>query len=347
MTAGARRMEALELDALPRGRLSPCWVDVVQDGFGAPVAVPVLVARGERPGPVFGLSAALHGNELNGIPVVHRLMDEIDVSKLRGTVVAVVVANPVGYHRHQRRFGDDKDLNRLFPGTPHGTPSQVFVRRLLDRVIARFDFLVDLHTASFGRVNSLYVRADMRDGPTAVLARLARPQIILHKPPSDRTLRGAAAELRIPSITIEIGNPQVIQAAYIRPTLVGVRSMLAEAKMLPRRNVAPGKPPVLCDRSRWIRTTHGGLLEVFPAVTDLVEEGEFIARQTDIFGALCKEHRAPEAGIVIGKSTNPVGSSGSRLIHLGRVVDELGPDDAAPLTPPDAALVDDDEEEPT
>ena len=110
------------------------------------------------------------------------------------------------------------------------------------------------------------------------MAYLQRPQIILHDPPSDRTLRGAAMELKIPAITVEIRDPQRFQNESIKRSLIGLRSVLSEVGMLSKRTVAPGPPPVLCEDSNWLYTDHGGLLEVFPDVTDPVTEGEPIAR---------------------------------------------------------------------
>ena len=250
--AGALKRTEIDPDEFPVGRTSRVMVEMVHDALGRAVRVPVLVKRGARPGPVFGLTAALHGDELNGIPVLHRLFERVDANALRGTLVGVVVVNVMGYFRHQRYFSDSRDLNHLMPGVRDGNDSEVFAYRLLDRIVKRFDYLLDLHTASFGRINSLYVRADMKDPLTARMAYLQRPQIVLHNPASDRTLRGAAGELGIPGITVEIGDPQRFQPELIKRTLVGVRAVLAEVKMMARRKVALGPPPVICSSSRWL-----------------------------------------------------------------------------------------------
>ena len=330
---GVPEVERLELEALPPGQVTRLLVTLAHDGLGRPTSVPVLVARGARPGPVFGLTAAVHGNELNGIPVIHRLVQRLDMKHLRGTVVAVVVVNLPGYHGHERKFSDGADLNHLFPGVPDGNAGQVWAHRLLDRVVGRFDYLVDLHTASFGRVNSLYVRADMSQPETAQMARLQRPQIILHNPASDHTLRGAAEELGIHSITVEIGDPQRFQPEYIRRSLAGIRAVMAEHGMIRRRKPSEAPPPVVCSDSDWLHTDCGGLLEVFPNVTDVLEPGDAIARLHSVFGDVLREYRAPRAGVVIGKSTNPVAQTGSRIIHLGVVGAAPG---SAPVSPPRA-----------
>ena len=297
------------------------FVELVGDGLAVGVRLPILVARGAHPGPVFGLTAGVHGNELNGIPVIHQLFRNIDVSKLHGTLVGVVAVNVPGLQMNQRRFIDGTDLNRIFPGKPNGAVSEVFAHRLLHRIVHRFDMLIDLHTASFGRVNSLYVRADLSNGVTAKMADLQHPQIIVHNPAGDKTLRGAAMSLGIPAITVEIGDPQRWQQAYTRDALAGVRRVLAWAELIEPVEDSSVADPVICESSSWIYTDRGGLLTVYPRLMDRVKEGDRVAVVHDAFGDPIREYRAPHDGIVVGKSTNPVGFTGARILHLGRVAE--------------------------
>lgn len=315
-------VRSLDLESLPRGQRSNLWMELVRDGMGAPIAIPIIVLRGEKPGPVFGVTAAIHGNEVNGIPVIQRLSERTDLRKLAGTILCVPVVNAPGFAEHIRGFADGTDLNHIMPGVATGNIAQVYAYRFLERVVRHLDFLVDLHTASFGRVNSLYIRADMTNPLTARMAYLQRPQIILHNPASDRTLRGTAMEMGVPAITVEIGNPQVFQQEFIKSSLTGLRQVLAEVGMINIRRVKEGAPPVICASSKWIYTDVGGLLEVFPKVTERVAKGDLIARVRTIFGEICREFRAPEDGIVIGRSVNPVGQTGARILHLGRIADE-------------------------
>lgn len=309
------RVDTLDLESLPEGVHSRLLLELIHDGAGRPIRLPVLVARAEKPGPVIGLTAAVHGNELNGIPVIHRLFDGLE--PLCGTVVGVPVVNMPGYLAQQRGFMDGSDLNHQFPGLPDGNTAEVFVHRVLQRIVHRFDVLIDLHTASFGRVNSLYVRADMTQPAAARMAYRMRPQIILHNPPADTTLRGAAQDLGIPAITVEVGNPQRFHSEFVRRTLAGIRSVLGDHGVLRRRSVAPGDPAVLCERSTWMYTDRGGLLEVLATATERVHAGQVIARVTDLFGDEVAEYEAPEDGVVVGHAVNPVGPSGARIVHLG------------------------------
>ncbi len=313
-------VDALDVNALPMGRKTRLLVGLVHDGLGRALRIPVIAVRGTRPGPVFGITAALHGNELNGIPVVHRLVDSINPETLRGTLVAVPVLNIPGLVRHEREFRDSTDLNHIMPGVPDGNESQVYAHRLTSRIVGSFNYLADLHTASFGRINTLYVRADLDEPTTARMAKLQRPAIILHNPPRDHTLRGWASAEGAPAITVEIGDPGVFQPKKVRRTIAGLRALLSQMKMLPRRSQPkPPPPPLLCETSRWIYTDRGGLLRVLPELGEQIEEQALIAQQFDIFGDLVREYRAPYAGVIIGKSVDPVSPTGARIVHLGRL----------------------------
>lgn len=321
-------VDDLHLHDLPRGTRTRLWLEVAQDALGLPIRLPVLVARGRVAGKTAAITAAVHGDEVNGIPVIHRLFAQLDPARMRGDLIAVPVVNVIAFELHSRRMHEAVDLNHAFPGNASGNLGAVLAHRLLERIVHPADLLIDLHTASRGRANPLYVRADMKHPASAQMAYLQRPQIILHNPPSDGTLRGAAAEHGIPAITVEIGNPSRVQKEVARRATVGVRAVLAEHGIIPRRPVALGPPPVLCSRSRWLYTDDGGLLEVLPALVDRVQEGEPIATLTDLFGEHRRTYTAPEDGIVIGRSVDPVAATGARLLHLGALAtdaDELLP----------------------
>lgn len=119
----------LILEDVPRNSISRYWLELVEDGMGVPIKIPVIVAKGDKVGKVVGMTAAVHGNELNGIPVIQRLFKEIDIAELQGTIVGIPVLNTPSYLRKKRRFLDGVDLNHIMPGKENGTVSQVYARR--------------------------------------------------------------------------------------------------------------------------------------------------------------------------------------------------------------------------
>jgi hypothetical protein len=307
----------LKVDDIPRGTMTRFWLHLVTDGMGVPIHLPIMVARGQEPGRVLGMTAAVHGNELNGIPVIQRLFEEIDVQALKGTIVGVPVVNVPSLVRKKRRFIDGSDLNHIMPGRPNGNVSQVYAWRFMNWLVKEFDILIDLHTASNGRVNSYYIRADMEDPTVEKMAMLQNAQIIVHNPPNDGTLRGAADDIGIPAITVEVGNPNTFQKGVIRDGLTGVHNLLGYLEMTDSEVEPTDEQTVVCKNSYWIYTDTGGIMTVHPKVTEMVRKGQVIATLRNIFGDLIKEYTAPEDGIVIGKSVNPINQTGGRILHLG------------------------------
>jgi len=310
-------IEQLNLEEVPPGEVQRFLLHLVTDGMGLPVFIPLIIARGVEEGPVLGLTAAVHGNELNGIPVIQRLFREIDPRELRGTIVGVPVVNIPSLLRKKRRFIDGADLNHIMPGKPNGNVSQVYAYRIVNWIVNKFDYLIDLHTASFGRVNSYYIRADMSTPETQKMAMLQNAQIIVHNPPSDGTLRGTADALGIHAITLEVGNPNTFQKGLIRSGLTGIHNLLQSLNMTDAEMDEPEEPAVICWHSYWLYTDTGGILTVYPKVAQMVQAGEVVATLRNIFGDLIREYKAPEAGIVIGKSVSPINQTGGRILHLG------------------------------
>jgi predicted deacylase len=293
------------------------WVDLITNGLGVAIRLPVMVARGKEDFPILGVTAAVHGNELNGIPVIQRLFNEIDPAELKGTIVAIPVVNIPSYVRRKRRFNDGVDLNHIMPGKENGNVSQVYAYRFFEKFVQHMDYLLDLHTASTGRINSYYVRADMKHPIARKLALLQNAQIIVHNPPSDGTLRGAADAIDIPAITLEVGNPNTFQKKMIKSGVIGVHNVLSYLEMIEEEVEKPQRPTVICQRSYWLYTNVGGLLALHVDLMEKVEEGTLLASIRDIFGNLIKQYYAPEAGIIIGKSVSPVNQAGGRILHLG------------------------------
>ena len=312
-----QQIEEIDISKTPKGEVGYYWLKLISDGFGSPINVPVMVARGIGDGPVLGVTAAVHGNELNGVSVIQRLFNEIDTKELRGTIVGIPVANIPAFIRKKRRFNDGVDLNHIMPGKEDGNVSQVYAYRFVERVIKHFDFLLDLHTASIGRINSYYIRADMDQSIVKKMALLQNADIIVHNPPSDGTLRGAADDLNIPAITLEVGNPNIYQRRLIRSGVEGVHNVLCHLDMVDDVPVEIDKDTVLCGSSKWVYTDTGGLLTVNVELRQILKKGEKIAELRNVFGTKIKEYYAPEDGIVIGKSISPVNQTGGRILHLG------------------------------
>jgi predicted deacylase len=320
-----RQVDQLPLEDLAAGTRHNFWLKAGTDTYSVPILVPVMVARGTE-GPVLGLTAAIHGNELNGIRIIQQVMEVIDVRQLRGMIIGIPGLNVPAVELQQREYPDLVDLNRIFPGDVQGNGSEQYVHQISTKILDLFDVHIDMHTASFGRRNSLYVRADLNSDTQRILAHLQEPDIIVHSTgPSvgtssteATTMRAAAALRGIHSITVEYGDPQIFQPEIIERGVLGIGKTLAWLGMI---DSSPGEPGLglthVCGRSFWIYQDEGGFLEVLPDLIEEVKKGQKIAVVRDPFGSIIKEYFAPEDGIVIGKSSNPVNMNGGRILHLG------------------------------
>lgn len=315
-------VDSLNIDKFPKGKQSRIELKMVQNGLGQLISIPVIVVRGSQDGPTLGITSGVHGNELNGLPVIHRLVKEIDPTQLEGAIVAIPIVNVPGYFNCSRYFNDGSDLNRIMPGNPKGTCGQVYAHRFLTRAVHKFDYLLDLHTASFGRINSLYIRADLMDETTEWMAKVQNAEILLHNCGGDGTLRSAAMMKNIPAITIEVGDPQTFQEEMISSGLIGVKNVMSRLKMYPFSEVHCKEEPIICTRSYWLYTDTGGILHLHKELRDMVKKDELIAEVKNIYGDTIARYYAPEDGIVIGKAVNPANQTGSRILHLGIVGDK-------------------------
>lgn len=310
-------IKTLNLDLIPKMEISYRWLHIASNGIGQPILVPIIIAKGNNKGKVLGLTAVVHGNELNGMSVIQKVFNSLELDKLSGTLVGVPVVNVPSILNYDRLFIDGTDINRIMPGKINGNRSEVYSHRIVNRIVKHFDFLLDLHTASFGRINSFYIRADLKSKTAYELANLQNPEIILNAPPKDGTLRGAAAELGIEAITIEVGDPDKFQTGMIKSGLQGVYNTMVYLGMYSKETTLDNSIPVTCEKSLWLYTDMGGILQVLPSLTQRIKKGELIATLRDVFGRVIKEYNSPYDGIVIGKSVNPVSQTGSRIIHLG------------------------------
>lgn len=316
-------VENLSVQALEAGKIHHVWLSLGKDHLSNDIKVPVLVAKGREAGPVLGITAGIHGNELNGIAIIHELFDRLDAAKLKGTVVAVSGLNPLAIANNQREFIDGTDLNRIFPGKENGNRSEQMAYRIGEKIIPVFDYHVDLHTASFGRINALYGRGDMQNDTLAGMLKALAPDIIVSNKgkasfgsASGLTMRAFAIASGIPSITIEYGNPQVYQKEMVDRGFAGLQNLMAYLGFLKGTVQAP-KEIKVCTKSYWLYTDKGGYLDVVVDLKQELKQNDVIAILKDSFGAVLATYTAPEDGIVVGKSTNPVSSSGSRILHLG------------------------------
>ncbi|MEM7079530.1 MAG: succinylglutamate desuccinylase/aspartoacylase family protein [Pseudomonadota bacterium] len=282
---------------------------------GASIPTPILVAQGTRPGPTLCVTAAVHGDELNGIESVRRLMHNINPAKLTGTVIGVPIVNLQGFQRHSRYLADRRDLNRFFPGTPRGSAASRLAYNFFHDVISRCDGLVDLHTGSFHRTNLPQLRADLKNPAVLELTEGFGATVILHSQGGQGTLRRAAVEAGIPAVTLEAGEPLRLQENAVAHTVKALFTLLDTMEMYNRRSLW-GNPEPTYHSSTWVRADQGGILLSKVKLGKRVKAGDILGSVTDPITNEQVNIAAPYAGRVIGMALNQFVMPGYATFHL-------------------------------
>jgi len=308
------------------GETAEVRYSVSETYLGDPVRIPVTIINGPRPGPTVFLSAAIHGDELNGIEVVREVAHEWEHADICGTLVCLPVLNVPGFVAQERYLPIyERDLNRAFPGKQGSTSSNRIAYRIYHNFVEPCDLGLDFHTSTRGRTNMFHVRADMDDDDVARLARAFGTNLIIAGDGSSGMLRHEATEDGIPTITIEMGEAHRFERELIDHALDGVRSVFAEYGVYPQETVRwPGWRAVIdgWDEKTWLRADAGGIVEMHHGRTDLVHEGETICTITNPFKSEAKTIEAPFTGIVVGVLENPVVYPGNPLCHFVKIDDE-------------------------
>ncbi|WP_420427929.1 succinylglutamate desuccinylase/aspartoacylase family protein [Algiphilus sp.] len=287
------------------------------DSFtGLAEPTPVLVAHGTQPGPVLCVTAAVHGDELNGIEMVRRLLYEVDASELRGTLIGVPIVNLFGFRQGSRYLPDRRDLNRHFPGHPQGSAASRIAYSLFNNVIRRCSALVDLHTGSFHRTNLPQLRADLNNPQIADLTRGFGATVVLNSEPPEGTLRQAATVAGVPTITVEAGEPMRFQPEEVRHGVRALRSLMSHMGMLDTNRLWSAPQPVYYE-SHWVRADDGGILTSEVALGDMVGEGDILGSITDPITNRRVHLTSPYHGRVIGMALNQAVIPGFAAYHIG------------------------------
>ncbi|MFW5918600.1 MAG: succinylglutamate desuccinylase/aspartoacylase family protein [Halanaeroarchaeum sp.] len=287
--------------------------------MGDPVRVPVTIVNGERAGPTVFLSAAAHGDELNGIEVVREVAYEWDHENLHGTLILLPVLNVPGFLFQQRYLPIyDRDLNRSFPGDETSTSAKRMAFELFRNFVEPADLGIDFHTSTRGRTNMLHVRADMDDDEVSRLAHAFGSHVIIDSEGSDGTLRREATVAGAPTITIEMGEAHRFQRELIDRALRGVASVFGEYELWPDEPVHwPGWRTVIDSKHKtWLRADAGGLVEMHVDRGEMVKEGARIATISNPFKTEVTVVRAPFTGLLVGILENPVVYPGNPLCHI-------------------------------
>ncbi|MBI1247384.1 deacylase [bacterium] len=288
---------------------------------GTHITLPIEVIHGAIEGPTAWVSAAVHGDELNGVEIARLLAEKLKPAKLFGTLIVVPMVNGFGVINQSRYMPDRRDLNRSFPGSKTGSLASRLARLLMTEVVQRCQYGIDLHTGANHRTNLPQIRGDMDDTETYECALAFGAPVVVHSDVRDGSLRAAAKAIGIKVLLYEAGEPMRFNQDAIKLGVSGITRVLSYLKMLKSPVKPPKRRSKLIRESKWVRAKRSGIVRLEVELGDSVTTGQEIGLITDVFGDDPQKLKAPYSGIIIGQSNNPVAHQGDGIVHVGRLSD--------------------------
>lgn len=278
--------------------------------------MPVQIICGRNDGPTLFVSAAVHGDELNGVEIIRRLLKRKALNSIRGTLLAVPVVNVHGFINQSRYLPDRRDLNRSFPGSAKGSIAARLANTFLEEIVSKADYGLDLHTGAIDRTNLPQIRGNMDHEKTLELAKAFGAPVIVNSNILDGSLRASAANIGMPMLIYEAGEALRFDEISIRAGLRGVLNIMRNIGMLPEAKRTRTADPMLARYTRWIRSPSSGIVSGKAKLGSSVSKGQRIAMVSDPLGAAEEDVAAPFDGIVIGRSNLPLAYEGEALFNL-------------------------------
>lgn len=288
-----------------------------------PMSMPVHVVCGKKTGPRLFISAAIHGDEINGVEIIRRILKLPALKRLKGTIIAVPIVNIHGLINHSRYLPDRRDLNRSFPGTEKGSVAARLANLFMQEIVSQSTHGIDIHTAAIHRSNLPQIRANLDDRETEALAQAFEVPVIISSNLRDGSLREAAAEFGIPMLLYEAGEALRFDEVSIRAGVKGVVNVMRELKMIPpsRRKSKKQLETVVARSSSWMRAPDSGILRAMVPLGARVKKNTLLGVISDPFGEKETEIKASFSGIVIGRTELPLVNEGDALYHVARFED--------------------------
>ncbi len=285
----------------------------------SPVSMPVYVINGKRDGPVLFVSAAIHGDEINGVEIIRRLLLQKNIYRIKGALIAVPVVNVYGFITQSRYLPDRRDLNRSFPGSEKGSMAARLAYTFMHEVVKQCSHGIDLHTGAQGRENLPQIRAKVNsDKETEEMARAFGAPVIINAELRDGSLRESVADDGIPVLLYEAGEALRFNELSIRAGVTGITRVMRYLGMLPasRKKTSAVSEPLVANNTLWVRAPQSGILRSLVALGSQVKKKEVIGWVSDPLGKHQQAVLANVSGIVIGRTNLPLVNEGEALFHI-------------------------------
>lgn len=279
--------------------------------------IPVEVIRGAQDGPTLFVSAAIHGDEINGVDIVRRLLKHRALKQINGTLIAIPIVNVFGFNDKSRYLPDRRDLNRSFPGAEHGSLASQIAYMFRTEIVNQCTHGIDLHTGAIHRRNLPQIRADLNFKPNLELANAFGAPVILDASPRDGSLREMVDGKKIPMLLYEAGTALRFDHRAAMLGVEGILNVMRAIGMLPPLKLkSESMKPYIAKTSQWVRAPISGIFLTRRKLGERVRKGDKLGFITSPFGDYEYSIESPVDGIIIGQSILPLANEGDGIYHI-------------------------------
>jgi len=282
-----------------------------------PMTLPIHVICGLKEGPTLCITAAIHGDEINGVEIIRRFLKKKGLKNICGNIIAIPIVNVYGFLYQQRYLMDRRDLNRSFPGNSKGSLASILADIISQQILSQSTHVIDLHTGSHHRFNLPQIRANLDMPGIEELALAFNVPVILHSTFRDGSMREYANEQGIPFLLYEGGEALRFDELSIRTGINGIVSVMVALKMITSGKYSVKKcTPTISRDSYWLRAPISGVLRSIKKAGNRIGKGEVIAIIANPTSNEEYKLKSPLSGIIIGDNMLPLVHAGQALFHI-------------------------------
>jgi predicted deacylase len=300
---------------IKRGESRCLQFDVAKLHTRNSIKVPIFIERAKKDGPVLLLLGGVHGDEINGVEIVRRIIHSKINKPSRGTIISIPVFNIFGFLNLSRKFPDGRDLNRVFPGSSKGSLASQFAFQFKKEIAPFVDYVIDFHSGGANRVNIAQIRCMLEEEKTLELAKVFGAPFIVQSKYIAKSLRETFKKLGKTTLLFEGGKSMLYDEEAIRYGVQGTKNVIRFLNMK-RWKVEAQKESIIVRKSKWLRASHSGMFHVYIKNGDWVTKKTVMGIITDPFGAFERKVFAPMDCYVFCVNISPIVNRGDALFHV-------------------------------
>ncbi len=261
--------------------------------------------------------ANTHGNEINGVEVLKQLELYLKHQEVQGEILLIPIANPLAFQARERKTPNDgKDLNRCFPGNKDGSVTDKIAYEIFN-LIKDSNYVIDLHTGPEGRILLPHPRMFENDESKtlAEMCRIYGTLIAMTREIIPGSLAGELKKIKVPAMTVEIGESNSLNNFFIRYGLFGAINLLKYYRFIEGRATIPARQYILTKRIN-ILSEYKGFLYPSVKLGDVVSKGTILGEVYDVETNTSKDIISEERGIVLSIQTYAVIRPGDIIFSI-------------------------------